>query len=219
MNIELKNIKYYESFSEETLAFQANLYIEGKRAGTAKNDGRGGATYYSGDNKEGWELIRQAEDYTKTLPDKNYPKDEYMEGFSIPMNLEHYIDDLLNDYLAKKDLEKIQKKVIKDMEKGIVFGKPNDNSWIVQTFSVPLKDVLSHPKGAEIVSNSIAKNIFKELKDGVKILNTNIPESILKRAGLFHEQYVKPLVQDIGQQGMKPSSDSEEQNNSRGRAR
>jgi len=92
------------------------------------------------------------------------------------MNIEHYIDDLLNNYLRKKDLEKIQKKVAKDMEKGIVFGKPNDNSWIVQKFSLPLKDVLTHPKGAEIVSNSIAKNILKELKDGVKILNTNIPE-------------------------------------------
>ena len=194
MNIELKNIKYYESFSEETLAFNANVYIEGKRAGIAKNDGRGGATYYMGDNKEGQELIRQAENYTKTLPDKHYPKDEYMEAFSIPMNLEHYIDDLLNDYLQKKDLEKNQKKVAKDMVKGIVFGKPNDNAWIVQTFSVPLKDVLTHPKGAEIISNSIAKSIFKELKDGVRILNTNIPENILKMAGLDKNQYVEPVT-------------------------
>nr|WP_199156679.1 hypothetical protein [Pedobacter sp. ASV2] len=192
MNIELKNIKYYEPFSEETLAFNVNLYIEGKRAGIAKNDGRGGATYYMGDNKEGQELIRQAENYAKALPDKHYPKDEYMEAFSIPMNLEHYIDDLLNDYLRKKDLDKIQKKVAKDMEKGIVFGKPNDNSWIVQTFSVPLKDILTHPKGAEIISNSIAKSIFKELKDGVKILNTNIPENILNMAGLSKKQYFTP---------------------------
>ncbi len=205
MNIELKNIKYYESFSEETLAFNANLYIEGKRAGIAKNDGRGGATYYMGDNKGGQELIRQAESYTKTLPDKHYPKDEYMKAFSIPMNLEHYIDDLLNDYLRKKDIEKIQKKVAKDMEKGIVFGKPNDNAWIVQTFSVPLKDVLTHPKGAEIISNSIAKSIFKELKDGVKILNTNIPESILKRAGLFVSQYVDPSIQEVDKQKTKPA--------------
>lgn len=193
MNIELKNIKCYESFSKETLAFNANLYIEGKRAGIAKNDGRGGNTYYMGDNKEGNELIQQVEKYAKALPDKHYPKDEYMEAFSIPMNLEHYIDDLLNDYLAKKDIEKIQKKVAKDMEKGIVFGKPNDNAWIVQTFSVPLKDVLSHPKGAEIVANSIAKNIFKDLKEGVKILNTNIPENILIMAGLSRDQYVDPV--------------------------
>lgn len=219
MNIELKNIKYYESFSEETLAFNANLYIKGKRAGIAKNDGRGGATYYMGDNKEGQELIRQAENYAKALPDKHYPKDEYIEAFSIPMNLEHFIDDLLNEYLRKKDLEKIQKKVAKDMEKGIVFGKPNDNAWIVQTFSVPLKDVLAHPRGAEIVSNSIAKSIFKELKYGVKILNTNIPESILKRAGLFQDQYLKPLVHDVLQQGMQSGEETNQQDNSPARKR
>jgi len=30
-----------------------------------KNDGPSGATYYMGDNKEGQELIRQAENYAK----------------------------------------------------------------------------------------------------------------------------------------------------------
>lgn len=43
------------------------------------------------------------------------------------------------------------------MEKGIVFGTPNANSWIVQTFRLPLKVVFSHPKGPEIVSNLVAK--------------------------------------------------------------
>jgi len=160
-----------------------------------------------GDNKQGQELIRLAENYTKALSDKHYPKDEYMDAFSIPMNLEHYIDDLLNDYLRKKVMEKIQNKVAKDMEKGIVFGKPGDNAWIVQTFNVPLKDVLTHPKGAETVSNSIAKSIFKKLNDGVKILNTNIPESILKRAGLFQEQHVKPQVTDQFAQNAKLGED------------
>jgi 3-hydroxy-3-methylglutaryl CoA synthase len=119
MNIELKNIKYYESFSEETLAFNANLYIEGKRAGIAKNDGGGGATYCVGDNKEGQELIRQAENYTKTLPDKLYPKDEYMEAFSIPMNLEYYINDLLNNCLQKKTSKKFRRRSLRIWKKGI----------------------------------------------------------------------------------------------------
>lgn len=47
MNIVIKKIKYYESLSQETLAFNANLYIEGKRAELQK-DGRGGTTYYYG---------------------------------------------------------------------------------------------------------------------------------------------------------------------------
>ncbi|PYF74635.1 hypothetical protein [Pedobacter nutrimenti] len=73
-------------------------------------------------------------------------------------------DDLLTEYLIKKDLEKVQKKVLKDMEKGIVFGKPNDYSWILQTFSVPLPAALGHPKGGEIIANSIAKKYSKNLR-------------------------------------------------------
>jgi hypothetical protein len=197
MNIELKNIKHSPSLSEETNAFTANLYIDGKKAAYVKNDGQGGSTSYLAESKEVWDLIRRAENYCKSLPDKHYPKDEYSEGFSIKMNLENYIDDLLEAHLHKKELEKVEKKVLKDMEKGIVFGKPNDFSWIVQTFNVPLPNVLKHPRGAEIISNSITKSIIGELKDGVKILNTNIPESILKIAGLSNEQYIKPAVTDI----------------------
>lgn len=197
MNIELKNIKHSPSLSEETNAFTANLYIDGKRAAYVKNDGQVGSTSYLADSKKVWKLIEQAENYCKSLPDKHYPKDKYSEGFSIKMNLENYIDDLLEAHLHKKELEKVEKKVLKDMEKGIVFGRPNDFSWIVQTFSVPLSSVLKHPKGNDIISTSITKSIISELKDGVKILNTNIPESIFKMAGLSKDQYVDSTVADL----------------------
>lgn len=218
MNIELKSIKQFPSLSEETNAFTANLYIDGKKAAYVKNDGQGGSTSYLAESKEVWDLIKRAENYCKSLPDKHYPKDEYSEGFSIKMNLETYIDDLLEAHLHKKELEKVEKKVLKDMEKGIVFGKPNDFSWIVQTFSVPLSHVLKHPRGSEIISNSIAKSIIGELKNDVKILNTNIPESILKMAGLSIEQYVKPSVADI-QSTISNRQDRNEQDNSKNRTR
>jgi len=218
MNIELKNIKHSPSLSEETNAFTANLYIDGKKAAYVKNDGQGGSTSYLAESKEVWDLIRRAENYCKSLPDKHYPKDEYSEGFSIKMDLENYIDDLLEAHLHKKELEKVEKKVLKDMEKGIVFGKPNDFSWIVQTFSVPLSSVLKHPRGHEIISNSITKSIIGELKDGVKILNTNIPENILKMAGLSNEQYVKPAVADI-QKTIAPTEERNENDSARNRTR
>lgn len=46
MKIELKKIHFSEQLSEETHAFTANIYINGTHAGYAKNNGRGGATYY-----------------------------------------------------------------------------------------------------------------------------------------------------------------------------
>lgn len=47
MNIELKNIKYFAAGSEETDCFVATIYIDGKKAGDARNDGHGGSTFIS----------------------------------------------------------------------------------------------------------------------------------------------------------------------------
>ena len=44
MDIQLKSIKFSEHLSEETNAFTANLYVDGKKIGYCRNDGRGGNT-------------------------------------------------------------------------------------------------------------------------------------------------------------------------------
>lgn len=41
MKVELKNIKIAKFASEETLCFEATIYIDGKRSGTVKNNGWG----------------------------------------------------------------------------------------------------------------------------------------------------------------------------------
>ena len=40
---ELKNLKIYESMSEETTCFSATLYLDGKKVGELANRGCGGA--------------------------------------------------------------------------------------------------------------------------------------------------------------------------------
>jgi hypothetical protein len=42
--VELKNVKYFPSMSEETPCFQAAVYIDGERIGEASNRGFGGMT-------------------------------------------------------------------------------------------------------------------------------------------------------------------------------
>lgn len=42
--VELKNVKIAKHLSEETTAFTASVWLNGRRVGTARNDGRGGAT-------------------------------------------------------------------------------------------------------------------------------------------------------------------------------
>ncbi|RZJ92819.1 MAG: hypothetical protein EOO20_00455 [Chryseobacterium sp.] len=195
MKIELKNIHHSVQLSEETEAFTANLYIKGIHAGYAKNNGTGGPTDYYHENEKGRELIREAEAYCRTLPDKQYPKDRYMEAFSVPMNLENYIDDIVNRYIEKKEQASFAKKMDKAMERGIVFGIAGE-SFTTLAFTSPFAKVLSHPKATEIITNAIVNKVLPDLKDGNIILNTNIPESILREAGLKKEQYVKPLVGD-----------------------
>ena len=48
MKIELKGIHYSKQLSRETVAFSANLYVNGYKAGTASNQGHGGNTNYWG---------------------------------------------------------------------------------------------------------------------------------------------------------------------------
>ena len=84
MKLELKNIKVNLAFSEETTMFQADIYANGKKIGYAKNDGRGGSTWYN--PYEGtFGLLRLAEAFAETLP-----SDFYEFGgkkYEIKMNL------------------------------------------------------------------------------------------------------------------------------------
>ena len=47
MRLELRRFKHYPRLSEETVAFNADLYIDGKKSGSVKNDGHGGANFFS----------------------------------------------------------------------------------------------------------------------------------------------------------------------------
>lgn len=215
MKIELKSIYHSVQLSQETEAFTANLYINGVHAGYAQNEGHGGNTDYKAKDEKGRELIRQAEEYCKTLLQIEYPADKYMGAFSVDMDLEHFIDDLLNKFVEKKEMAKLNAKLNKAMLNSIVYGIPNRAVWSI-AYKLPLVNVLAHPKGPQSVLQTIKDSILPKLKDGNKLLNTNIPESIIKAAGLKEEQYVKPTIQNI-RYGTIPKVDDD--NNKRGRSR
>jgi hypothetical protein len=107
MKIELKAFKYYKNFSEETNAFTANIYIDGKKTAYAKNDGRGGCTYYSiaSVDAETKSRLKFAEDYCKSLP-KIVTDIKTKDGtfFSYDPTLESVIDDLVTKEIQKKFL-------------------------------------------------------------------------------------------------------------------
>lgn len=161
MKIELKRISFNERLSEETNAFAADLYINGKKVGYCKNDGHGGCTDYHGDNPECNQIIRDAEDHYKTLPKVK------AEGYSFEYQptLESAIDEEFELYLKSKE----EKKMRKLFNHAIVFGKPNGNSYRYYNYKRPLSEVPVHQLQLLIVS---LKN--KELKEGEVILNDNL---------------------------------------------
>lgn len=96
MRVELKNIKHYESLSEETNCFQATIYIDGKRAGEASNRGHGDPI-----NILPYDLHKTLNEYAKTLPPLDY------EGIQIEQDAEIIIGNLLTDWLISQDLKKL----------------------------------------------------------------------------------------------------------------
>ena len=68
MKLELKNIKFYESMSEETNCFQADLFINGKKIADVKNQGQGGPTDYRVLDFKNQQILRDAEAFCLTFP-------------------------------------------------------------------------------------------------------------------------------------------------------
>lgn len=191
MKIELKNIQHSPSLSEETEAFTANLYIDGVHVGFAKNQGHGGPTDYHAIKPEFDSVIAQAEAYCKGLPPDVYPSVIDDGGpMVIEMNLENFIDKLLSEHLKQKDVARLRRLQAKQ----ILFGNIDSGTIAGIAYRRPLAEILTNPKGAEILADNIRKDILPELKEGMKIINDNLPESIYIKAGLKRDQYTLPEV-------------------------
>jgi len=164
MNIELRKFTFSERMSEETNCFAADVYIDGKKAAEAKNDGHGGPTYYHA--YPGCEaLVKKAEDFCKAMPPYVFPKEEgdTAEPMTIPMDLEFFIDNLVEEQLKLKDKKKFEKK----FEKSIIWGVPGANSYKEVKFKVLLSQIPT-AKLQEYVDN-----YRKKFNPGEEFLNTN----------------------------------------------
>lgn len=172
MQIKLKNIKFYESLSEETNAFTADLYINGKNVGYVRNSGQGGSTFYQPNSVEDRVIIDEAEKYCLGLPPIKYA------SFNIEMNLENKIDQLFEEWLKAKDEAKLRKKLAKSMLSNLCV-KTDDGftelSWYRGKRKVTIAELLIVANGRELLRNAIAK----AKGEGKEVLNTNIPIELM----------------------------------------
>ena len=172
MKIEIKNIKINTAFSEETICFTADVYVNGTKTAYAKNDGHGGCTFYNSyENKR--ELLRQAEAFAQSLPSTTETFGE--TTITLESNLERMIDDVIYKASNDKENAKFQKKILKATETAIVYGVPNSGSFSSVGFQgkPKLSDVMKTPNGRAAIQ-SLVLRIKGELKKGEVILNTNI---------------------------------------------
>jgi hypothetical protein len=102
MKVELKNVKICDWMSEETTCFTASVWIDGKKAGTVENTGKGGCNSYFWNQQpvKGQEF----EKWARTLPpcDSQYGP--------LPMDADLYISDLLDAWETAKLVKKHTKK-------------------------------------------------------------------------------------------------------------
>jgi hypothetical protein len=181
MEITLKNIYVGERLSRETTAFQATLFIDGYRVGVITNDGQGCANMYRPLDDKGVMLIRQAEAWCRRLPPMVLA-DTLSDGkrVTIPMELEIYLDNIITDWLTKKDIEKFRRKAEKKMGSAIVFGAPG-KPFRLMTYGKVLSVLIHRPGFIGQLRTDIHTKVLPLLREDEKILNTNIPRRIVER--------------------------------------
>lgn len=176
MLLELRNIKVNERFSEETTQFTADIYVDNKKVGYAKNDGQGGSTYY---NSYGGKRVQMAaaEAYTKTLPSTVVDLGD--RKFTIESDLENWIDLQVEAFLKEKDKKSFDKKVQRSCETAIVWGVPDSGKVSALGFKPKqnLVKLMGTKEGKAAVMSLIVK-VRGQLKEGEVIFNKNVPHSL-----------------------------------------
>ena len=159
--IKLKNVKYSARFSEETYAFQADIFFDNKKIGFASNRGVGGSTdcnLWDGEAKTK-EAFKKMEEYCNSLG---------IEGYGN--KLEWVVDDLFQNWLTNQSIKR-------DEKKGVLYG--DTTKYTIQTFTsngkrISMADLIKKEEGIKLLKNFCSK--VKE--EGHTVLNTNLPFSI-----------------------------------------
>ena len=151
MKLELKNIKHTEWASQETLCYEAALYVDGKPVALVSNDGHGGCDReyphpkHKGDFRAAMAAVHA---HFAALP--------VDEKYGMAQQLEYWCADTVNEYLTARDLKKALRKkflfTLKDRA-GLYESKtrpsPTDNDVALLLNDAPFDDALAIYRGAQ----------------------------------------------------------------------
>jgi len=112
MKIELKRVTYNSRLSEETAAFAADLWINGKKRGDVLNDGHGGP-----DRIHPYTLAQEIEAYAATLPKWKSP----WGGPDLPHSADTVIGGILSAFIYERDLKRAMKTKTLFVRDGVLY--------------------------------------------------------------------------------------------------
>lgn len=185
-------------------AFTARLYINDIHVAYIKNEGRDIVNQVDCICAKERQIVKEAEAYCLKLPPLTF--ELHGKHHSIDMTLSKYIDEVVTAHLINQAEKKFEAKIAKSMKTGIVVGIPGDNTSLSYLdLKAPIDKILTLPGGPERIKVCIIMEILPALKDGLKIINTNIPEDILKDSGLKEGQYLPPESSAHSQKKQQPS--------------
>lgn len=191
MKIELTKIKHNPSLSHETENFTGVLLIDGHNCGVAYNSGEGGETFLTAKDATGLARMEEAEKYLNAEAQTHDP-----DGNSdtlYPKSLSEKADNLLYAYLNKKERLKYEKELAKVMETGLAIGVPDGDSFNhLKLLKSTLLEYLSTEKGRDTLARDFHKIVLPKLKEGEKIINTNLPEEFSSRPDI--KSHVHPYT-------------------------
>lgn len=143
MKIEIKKLSHNKRLSEETQCFACDVYVNGKKVGTAENRGHGGCTMvWFNDPK----LQREVEDYCMNLPPHQ------SEFGPLKMSLDFQIDLLVEKELELREYRRWCKKSLVFRVKGDPEGEfrkmkapysPECKAWVVNKYGDKLDYILN----------------------------------------------------------------------------
>ena len=165
--LKLNRIRYSASLSQETYAFTANLCLNGKKVAECENNGFGGSTNVHVVSKSVEEVLLS---YVASLPVPEAWK------FQQSLSLCDVVDILMHEWVMDKEFRRVSHRFENDMLKGLCYNESGNHRDGYSTLSwgrFPLSVVVERNSGV-VLEVAVSK-----VREGFKILNTNIPQGLL----------------------------------------
>jgi hypothetical protein len=131
MRLTVKNYKRVEWASEETDCFTATLYLDGKKIGTARNDGHGGGDFYDFVSKQAQADFDEAtNEWVETVKDD--PKWQLDDGTSFA-GQETFVGEACMNYRREREM----KRALKKCATVVRFERPEGWMTAIVTYFLP----------------------------------------------------------------------------------